>query len=274
MATRFPIVGGLIPLFVACSLASQAYPRSVKPPYRPADSVTIAQRINGTHYYRGTLGALVDLPRLAAQRLPPGHRELRIDIGCGLCSPVYLVRISEAPRNRIAGEAFASWGGADTLAAVHADSAERRRLARIAREDREWEQAWCAERARRQPLPQVPTYLNVWCRLRTAPNLDWSALLARLDSVGAFAIGMDTGYVAMPLGFVTTDTISGQVRLAFGGGCLDIGSHELSVESLVGTVYRNAMSFCLERPRGEEATRLAELRRIALSAIPPLRRPK
>jgi hypothetical protein len=227
------------------------HPGTLAVPYAPspaADSTTAARR------YPQHLPEQIGLPSLDVAQLPPGYREVRLEVTCDLCLPDYLVRLVEEPSGTVWGEGYvlaSTFTSNDSVPRRRADSAR-------ASEHAEWraELANSAQCEAWRPGQED----HVWCRTRRPPVQGWRGLLKQLDSLRVTTAGSVAGYNPSPPSFMPrgADTLPQAVRDSL--GCGDVGGQGLTVASLSGAEYRTAHFWCLENPRGDEHRRAAAAR--------------
>lgn len=230
-------------------LAATAASQVARVPYTRVDRPQLA---NTASWNPSSAAALVGLDSLSRVALPPGYRELRVELDCSACTPFYLIRIVQSRRGGISGEGYIFWSAADSTGG--ADSTERAYTAMVAQESA---RLGCKIRT-------AGGY--TYCKVHRGPG-QWAAILDSLDSLGLQQVGADTGYAPDPPRPVSgrgsiQDTLTG--RWWLGMVCRDIGSQSIIVESLTAATYRNAAFRCLESPGASrtEQWRMASAQRL------------
>lgn len=132
-------------------------------PYRP-DTVVVATPTFA--WVTDPVAAARGLPVLRDASLPEGYRELRLWVGFGMFLPRELLRIVETADGRVEGELLAWWARHE---AMESDSLPSVREV-YGRDGCEY---------------GGTNELAGYCRVRFAPQPDWSAVLGRLDDLEA-----------------------------------------------------------------------------------------
>ncbi len=203
---------------------------------------------------------VIGLPSLKERKLPPRYREFRFEIQCGMCLPVYLIRVRMDPRGKLSGDAYELWFAPDT--SFQADTSERIRIINTAPNN-------CAtplNKSARRGLDYT------WCHAQVVNDLKWEVLLRRLDSLGILRLPSATGYLSDPpdTGSDTTK-IGGRTLYSSRGECNDIADRRLEIALLAAAEFRSASLGCLElKPLGNtEYSRAGKAYRILRAAIVP-----
>lgn len=234
------------------------------PPASAQDHWPYAARVeavaNPPHVMGEYVAQIIGLPLFTEQRLPSGYREYRFEVDCGMCLPVYLIRIRVPPDRKILGDAYLLWFGYDSSLA--GDTSKRARRVNNPPEN-------CDSPLRNSSL-HGPGGNYRWCKARLATNLSWSRLLHSLDSLEILGLPMVKGYAPGPpnLGI---DTVRQADRTLFIPrlDCRDIGSPSIELSALVGEEYRSAYFWCLESkaPGKPEHFRVAKAHEMLSNAV-------
>jgi hypothetical protein len=218
---------------VLLSLAGCATSPMLGPPYEHAPMAPSAATRDR---YPLQIPEQVGLPELDSLRLPPGYREIRIELTCDLCLPDFLIRLLQDPAGHVMGEGY-------VLASAFPRSDRTRLTAEDASRAAEVGQ-WLIDLQRsarcqgwRQGIGD-----HVWCRTKHSPRAGWEVFLGALDSLGIATAGAVLGYNPRPNAIA---------------GCTDIGGEGLTVTSLAGAQFRTAHFWCLESPNNDEQQRAA-----------------
>jgi hypothetical protein len=219
---------------------------------------------NPPHVMGEYVAKIVGLPLFTEQRLPSGYREYRFEVHCGMCLPVYLIRIRIPPNRRILGDAYLLWFAYDS--SLVTDTSKRARGINNPPGN-------CDSPLRNSAL-RGPGGDYRWCKARLAKNLSCQRLLHCLDSLEIPNLPTTKGYAPGPpnLGF---DTVRQQDRTLFvpRRDCQDLGSPSLEISALVGDEYRSAYFWCLESkaPGKPEHFRVAKAHDILWNTVAPYR---
>lgn len=211
-------------------------------------------------------GALrMGMDSLRSSVLPPGFREVRIQVVCDLCTPDYLFRIRTGPGGQLRGEAYL----------LQAHFTRRPGDTTGARIDREYNARAAFQRSALRCTPPVRSTDTHTDACKIGLPMRWPSVLAMIEQSGILRAVVDTGYGPMPPVYkpsVTThDTATGVTTVSGGGfpGCGDIGGQSMVVEMLDGSDYGTAMFWCLEvhGPIGTEHDRAAKMRAALIGLV-------
>ena len=212
--------------------------------YRPASKADAEERIVSDDY-PDFASVWIGLPRLALQRLPDGHRELRLELQCSGCLPYHLIRIRTPGEQgaEIFGEALEVRGLTPMTRRVQflygpfpeptPDSILMRLM-----DEREGCGPWQKALGIREQM--------VWCEFRGRTTSQWLALLSELDRLGVSSAPKDSGRPSFQVEVQDDGTVVSTTHR----GCSDIAGSILLVEVLEGSEYRRSTYSCLEFPDG------------------------
>lgn len=243
-------------LALGCGGVQRSQP--LDPDYGRASRVDSAQRASSGGLYVAHVAEIAGLPALRTSRLPVGHREIRLRLGCDLCLPEYLVRIVREPegsRRAVDGDVLVLF----KLTWEERDPDERREI------EAHW-RSYADSLARRVGCGEwrAGTFVGHvyhWCLGAERPEREWRALLDRLNALGVLELGAETGYsptppTTQPIEPVVSDSAERTVLPE--RRCKDIGGQHLLIEVLDGASFRQALLWCLEAPLDDEHRRAAE----------------
>ncbi len=205
---------------------------------------------------------LMGLDSLNAATLPAGVREIRVDLGCGNCTPDYLLRIITGPGRRVVGEAF-------ILQSFFERDPDDTAGMRI---DREYKIEARLERDSLKCSRPIPTWEHVADFCHIGLPINWRAIVTLLDSSGMLTTPRDN----RPPQYdwtVRTDSATGRMTISGAENfwCNDIGGATMSIEILDGDKYRSAGYGCLEHagPPGTVHSRIAAVREALERSLRP-----
>lgn len=203
---------------------------------------------------------------LESSALPPGEREIRLEIDCGGCTPKYVFRIRTAD-HRAVGEAYLLEGH---FAPDPGDTAGARQFREVeARNDSDRRVFRCGPWIRRGDGELEG------CRIGAPIN--WHHVLRLLDQSGVLRAVVDTGYDPEPPGYRFIkpggrDPVTGVDLLPIvqRPPCRDITGESLFIEMLDGIHYGTATFSCLDvhGPPGTEHDRARRLRDQLANLLP------
>lgn len=203
---------------------------------------------------------IIGLPLFTNNSLPDGYREYRFEVYCGMCLPIYLVRLRVPPGGHIMGDAYLIWFGYDS--ALAADTSQRARRVNNPPNN-------CKSPLRTSAL-RGPGGDYRWCTAQLSRDLSWPRLMKALDSLGIPSLPTSNGYAPDPP-FVAMDTLrrADSTFIMPRRDCLDIASPSLEISALVGREYRSAYFWCLESkaPGKPEHFRVAKAHAILTNVV-------
>lgn len=208
-----------------------------------APATHIAARPVG-HHWMPSGGALqMGMNSLRSEELPPGFREIRIQVVCELCTPDYLFRLRTGPGRKLTGELYL----------LQAHFTRRAGDTAGAQIDREYDARAAQQRADLRCSRPIRSADDRTDGCKIGLRIDWGGVLEMLDRSAVLRAVADTGYNPNPPGGLS--------------GCGDLGSKTLTVEVLDGPRYGTAMFWCLEArgPPGAEHDRAASVRAALLA---------
>jgi hypothetical protein len=254
--TRVPSVPAFAAFLVLMAYASNASAQSDWPYLDRVQAVSAPPGVVAEFAAR-----VIGLPLLSERTLPPGYREFRFEVECGMCLPTYLIRFRLHPSGKVSADAYLLWFGHDSTLA--ADTSERVRRMNTAPNN-------CASPLRNEASGRGPQSEYTWCPARLSKNLNWVRLLNALDSLGMLDLPTAGGYAPDPPNF-GVDTVKWQDRIVYSPrrDCRDIGSPSLEMAAVIAGEYRSANFWCLESkaPGKPEHFRVAKAYELLSGAV-------